>query len=84
MALAFASLSESAKCFKVTDISLFPKRLMDVTLTPLTMLMPTEPYIDDAFNMLFVKLKGLKFIPAAPPLALLILLESIIGCANVV
>ena len=53
MALAFASLAESAKCLKVTDISLFPKRLIDVTLTPLTMLMPTEPYIDDALNMLF-------------------------------
>jgi hypothetical protein len=40
-------------CFRVTDISLFP-RFSPVTLTPFTMLIPTIPEIDDALNMLFM------------------------------
>jgi hypothetical protein len=78
-------LGVAAECLKVTDISLFSKTLIDVTLTPLTMLMPTEPYRDDALNMLFAKLIGLlKFIPAPLPFPMPVLLSPIIGCANVV
>jgi hypothetical protein len=41
-------------CFRVTDVSLFP-RLSPVTLTPFTMLIPKIPDIDYALNMLFMK-----------------------------
>src|ERR1051325_11103742 len=82
-AVIAVELGVVAKCLKVTDISLFSRRFIDVTLTPLTILIPTEPYRDDALSMLFAKLRGLKSVPASPPFPMLILLSPIIGCANV-
>jgi len=63
VALMLLDVSAAGECLNVTAISLFSKRLIDVTFTPLTMLIPTEPYRDDALDRLFAKLIGLKFIP---------------------
>ena len=84
LAVVAIELDIAAECLKVTDISLFSKRFIAVTLTPLTILIPTEPYRDEALNMLFAKLIGLKFIPLSPPFPVPILLSVIIGCAKVV
>src|ERR1041385_1125485 len=83
MVVALRLLDVSAvagKCLNVTDISLFSKRFIDVTLTPLTILIPTEPYRDDALDRLFARLIGLKFIPELPLFPMPILLLPIIGC----
>jgi hypothetical protein len=86
VALTLLDVSAAGECLKVTAISLFSNRFIDVTFTPLTMLIPTEPYRDEALNMLFAKLIGLKSVPALPllfPIPIPILLSPIIGCAKV-
>ena len=52
-------------CFNVTDMSLFGRSFIPVTLTPSTELIPKVPKIDELLNI-FAKFKGLRPPPPLP------------------